>query len=109
VLLNEGGVSKVSASGAEAVLDKSEINLLMEFAKTVPDRFPRLKGLEGRPIPADIEFGFYQNRLMLFQIRPFLESIKARQNLLLNDLDNRLKQNHSKIVNLNEIPAEERQ
>jgi hypothetical protein len=27
----------------------------------------------------------------------------------LNGLDSRLKQNHSKIVNLNEIPAEERQ
>jgi hypothetical protein len=39
VLLNEGGVSKVSASGAEAVLDKSEINLLMEFAKTSIDAF----------------------------------------------------------------------
>ncbi|MBW2437813.1 MAG: hypothetical protein JRF29_11075, partial [Deltaproteobacteria bacterium] len=97
------------ASGAEAVLDKSEINLLMEFAKTVPERFPMLRGRQGRPIPADIAFGFYQNRLMLFQIRPFLESTRARQNLLLNSLDDRLKQNHSKIVNLNEIPAEERQ
>jgi len=108
VLLSEGGVSKIAASGAEAVLDKSEIQLLREFAKTVPERFPRLKGPQGRPLPADIEFGFYQNRLMLFQIRPFLESIKARQNLLLNDLDNRLKQNHSKVVDLNHIPSEER-
>ena len=83
--------------------------LLMEVAKTGPERFPPLKGLQGDPLPADIEFGFFQNRLMLFQIRPFLESIKARQNLLLNDLDDRLKQNHSKIVNLNEIPVEARQ
>jgi phosphoenolpyruvate synthase/pyruvate phosphate dikinase len=105
VLLSEGGVSKIAASGTEAVLDKSEINLLMEFAKTVPERFPRLKGLQGRPIPADIEFGFYQNRLMLFQIRPFLESIRARQNLFLKNLDSRLQQNHPKRVNLDEIPA----
>jgi hypothetical protein len=77
----------------------------MEFAKTVPERFPRLKGLQGRPIPADIEFGFYQNRLMLFQIRPFLESIRARQNLFLKNLDSRLQQNHPKRVNLDEIPA----
>ena len=79
----------------------------MEFADSAPRRFPKLRESQGRPLPADIEFGFYQNRLMLFQIRPFLESMKARQNLLLNDLDNRLKQNHSKIVNLNGIPAEE--
>jgi len=106
VLLSEGGVSKVAASGSEAVLDQSEINLLVEFAKTVPDRFPKLKESQGRPVPADIEFGFYQKKLVLFQIRPFLESARARQNLLLNGLDNRLIQNHRKIIDLTEIPAE---
>ena len=105
VLLSEGGVAKLPASGSEAVLDPSEINLLVEFAKTVPDRFPKLKESHGRPVPADIEFGFYQKKLVLFQIRPFLESTRARQNLLLNDLDNRLIQNHHRIVDLNEIPA----
>jgi hypothetical protein len=109
VLSSAGGISKVRASGAEAVLNETEIKLLMQFADSAPKRFPRLRESHGRPVPADIEFGFYQNRLMLFQIRPFLDSIKARQNLLLNGLDNRLKQNHSKIVDLNEIPAEERQ
>jgi len=105
VLLNEGGISKVRASGAEAVLNEAEIKLLMEFADSAPQRFPKLRESQGRPVPADIEFGFYQNRLMLFQIRPFLESVKARKNLLLNGLDNRLIQNHHKVVNLNEIPA----
>jgi hypothetical protein len=109
VLSSQGGISKIRASGAEAVLNENEIKLLIKFADSAPKRFPKLRESHGRPVPADIEFGFYQNRLMLFQIRPFLENIKARQNLLLNSLDNRLKQNHSKIVNLNEIPAEERQ
>ena len=104
VLLPEGGVAKVAASGAETVLDTSEINLLMQFAKTVPERFPQLKESQGRSIPADIEFGFYQKQLMLFQIRPFLESTQARQNMFLNDLDSRLSQSHSRIVNLHEIP-----
>ena len=107
VLLNEGGISKVRASGDEAVLNEAEIKLLMEFADSAPKRFPKLRESQGRPVPADIEFGFYQNQLMLFQIRPFLESIKARQNLLLNGLDNRLIQNHLKVVKLNEMPAEE--
>ena len=105
MLLNEGGIAKVPASGSEAVLDPSEIDILREFAKTVPDRFPKLKESHGRPVPADIEFGFYQKKLVLFQIRPFLESTRARQNLLLNDLDNRLIQNRNNIVDLNEIPA----
>lgn len=107
VLLSEGGVAKVAASGSEAVLDPSEINLLVGFAETVPDRFPKLRESHGRPVPADIEFGFYQKQLVLFQIRPFLESNRARQNLLLNDLDNRLIQNHHKIVDLNEIPEKQ--
>jgi phosphohistidine swiveling domain-containing protein len=109
VLLREGGIAKVRASGSEAVLNETEIKLLMEFAGNAPQRFPSLRERQGRPVPADIEFGFYQNRLMLFQIRPFLESAKARKNLLLNGLDNRLTQNHHKVVNLNEIPEQAKQ
>lgn len=104
VLLNEGGVSKVAASGTPALLSEAEVRNLMDFARTVPERFPKLQDAQGRPVPADIEFGFYQNRLMLFQIRPFLESVRARQNLFLNNLDSRLQQNHTKTVNLDEIP-----
>ncbi|MGD9412085.1 MAG: PEP/pyruvate-binding domain-containing protein, partial [Desulfobacterales bacterium] len=106
VLLSEGGVSKVPASGAPALLNDTEIRRLIDFARTVPERFPKLQDAKGQPVPADIEFGFYQNRLMLFQIRPFLESIRARQNIFLNDLDSRLQQNHPQTVNLDEVPAE---
>jgi hypothetical protein len=106
VLLAEGGVSKIPASGTPALLDEAEIRHLMDFARTVPERFPRLQDAQGQPVPADIEFGFYQNRLMLFQIRPFLESTRARQNLFLNNLDSRLQQNHNKRVKLDDIPPE---
>jgi hypothetical protein len=105
VLLSAGGVSKVSASGTPVLLSEAEIRHLIDFARTVAERFPRLQDAQGQPVPADIEFGFYQNRLMLFQIRPFLESIRAQQNLFLNNLDGRLQQNHPKRVNLDEIPA----
>jgi hypothetical protein len=106
VLLSEGGVSKVSASWTPALLNEAEIRHLIDFARTVPERFPKLQNAKGQPVPADIEFGFYHNRLMLFQIRPFLESVRARQNLFLNDLDSRLQQNHPETVNLDEVPAE---
>jgi hypothetical protein len=106
VLLSEGGVSKVAASGREAVLDLSEINLLVEFVKTLPDRFPLPKESSGRLVAADIEFGFYQKQLVLFQIRPFLESAWARRSLLLSGLDNQSTPNHGKIVDLDEIPPE---
>jgi phosphohistidine swiveling domain-containing protein len=106
VLLREGGIAKVRASGSEAVLNETEIKRLVEFAGSAPKRFPSLRESQGRTVPADIEFGFYQNQLMLFQIRPFLESVKARKNRFLNGLDNRLIQNHHKVVNLNEIPEQ---
>ncbi len=104
VLLKEGGVSKVSASGTPALLSEAEIRHLMDFARTVPEQFPKLQDAEGQAVPADIEFGFYQNRLMLFQIRPFLESSRARQNLFLNNLDSRLRQYHTQTVALDDIP-----
>jgi hypothetical protein len=109
ILLSEGGVSKVSASGTLALLSEAEARHLMNFARMVPERFPKLQDAQGQPVPADIEFGFYRNRLMLFQIRPFLESIKAQQNLFLNNLDSRLQQHHPKRVNLDEIPPMVRQ
>jgi hypothetical protein len=108
VLASEGGVSKVPAGGAAVLLNETEIRLLIDFARTVPERFPKLQNAQGQPVPADIEFGFYQNRLVLFQIRPFLESVRARQNLFLNDLDSRLQKNHPERVNLDEVPAEEK-
>jgi hypothetical protein len=104
VILKEGGMAKMPASGNEAVLSKENIQILMEFARSVPDRFPMLKNAQGDPVPADIEFGFYKDRLVLFQIRPFLESSKARQNLFLNGLDQQLKEKYAMVVNLNEIP-----
>ncbi len=107
LLQPEGGVAKIAASGAEAVLDTSEINQLIRFAATVHERFPGLTESQGHPIPADIEFGFYQKQLMLFQIRPFLESSQARQNMFLNELDSRLNQNHTRTVDLHEVPTGE--
>ncbi|MBT8373167.1 MAG: phosphoenolpyruvate synthase, partial [Deltaproteobacteria bacterium] len=107
VLLKEGGMRKIAASGRESVLNQSEIQRLTEFARSVPNRFPMLKDAEGHPVPADIEFGFYNDELVLFQIRPFLESSQARQNIYLNRLDQNLKEKHFIIVDLDKIPVGE--
>ncbi|MGD9300783.1 MAG: PEP/pyruvate-binding domain-containing protein, partial [Desulfobacterales bacterium] len=109
VLLPQGGMIKIEASGTEAVLNRREINLLIQFAESVPDRFPRFKDTAGHPVPADIEFGFFQNKLVLFQIRPFLESSQARQSLYLNRLDQNLKKKQNLKIDWNGIPAEENQ
>ena len=106
IILGTGGMKKIPASGTEAVLSPDEITRLINFAESLPRRFPKLLDAEGRPVPADIEFGFYQNQLVLFQIRPFLESAQARRNLFLNRLDQELDANHGDRVRLDEIPGE---
>ena len=109
IILSEGGMRKIAASGTDAVLNPGDIDLLIRFAESVPDRFPRFKDTAGHPVPADIEFGFYQNNLVLFQIRPFLESSRARQSLFLNRLDQNLIDKQSLSVDLDQVPAEENQ
>jgi phosphoenolpyruvate synthase/pyruvate phosphate dikinase len=105
VILKEGGMTKIAASGSEAVLSEKDIQLLVEFAGSLPDRFPMLKDAVGNAVPADIEFGFCKNELVLFQIRPFLESSRARHNLYLNRLDQSLKDKYLMAVDLDRIPA----
>ena len=100
-------MTKIAASGTEALLNPKDIDLLIDFAGSVPDRFPRFKDTGGQPVPADIEFGFYQNKLVLFQIRPFLESSRARQSLYLNGLDQNLLEKQNIRIDLEGIPAKE--
>jgi phosphoenolpyruvate synthase/pyruvate phosphate dikinase len=107
IILSEGGMTKIAASGTEAVLSSKNIDLLIQFAASVPERFPRFKDTAGLPVPADIEFGFYRNKLVLFQIRPFLESSRARQSLYLNGLDQHLLDKENIEVDLGGIPVEE--
>ncbi len=62
------------ASGSDTVLQPDEIRQLIEFADSLPDRFPPIVDDEGKPAAADVEFGFVGGQLRLFQLRPFLES-----------------------------------
>jgi phosphoenolpyruvate synthase/pyruvate phosphate dikinase len=105
VLKAEGGITRVAASGAEAVLSAAELTRLIDLAAVLPQRFPLIQDAQGRPAPADVEFGFTQGRLVLFQIRPFLESTKARQNLFLNRIDEAGRQPGSGTVRLDEPPG----
>jgi hypothetical protein len=98
-------MARIPSSGAEAVLSESEIAKLVQLAAELPQRFPLIQDAQGRPAPTDIEFGFVQGRLVLFQVRPFLESARARQNLFLNRIDEAVKLQAPRTVDLNEIPG----
>jgi hypothetical protein len=104
IVLEKGGMAKAAASGTPAVLSEEEIRILTAFSRSIPDRFPMLRDDQNNAVPADIEFGFHGKHLALFQIRPFLESRQARQNLYLNSLDQKLNASRGIRVDLDHVP-----
>jgi len=101
----EGGMRKVPASGRDTVLQPGEIERLRALAADVERRFPMPAGPDGRPVPADIEFGFRDGRLALFQIRPFVESRRARQSQYLIDIDRGANRGLDAVVDLRQPPG----
>ena len=100
----KGGVNKLPSQDRDFVLEKPEIEQLIELAKVLPDKFPDVVDGQGQVAPADIEFGFLEGKLQLFQIRPFLDSAKARGNAYLTGLDAGLEDLHTVSVNLEDVP-----
>lgn len=86
-LNSAGGITSLPASGHDAVLGDEEIAKLIAFARELPQRFPPIVDADGRAAPADVEFGFEDGALRLFQIRPFLDNPAARRNRYLIELD----------------------
>ena len=102
----EGGVAKLPVSGDQEVLEPEEIKQLIALAKELPERFPPITDDDGNPAPADIEFGFRDGKLQLFQIRPFLESRDRRGAGYLRDMDKALQGRMNKTVKMREVPKE---
>jgi len=106
VLRAEGGVTLVPASGGDTTLEAAEIDRLVEFARGLPERFPSIVDADGQPAPADVEFGFLDGRLHLFQIRPFLNSPAARGSDYLSRLDRELEAGRDRTVGLDRRPMQ---
>ena len=92
-------------SGADRVLEAGEIAQLIAFAKELPERFPEMLNAEGKTVAADVEFGFLNGELKLFQIRPVLESRQARGNAYLISLDRAIAGSEDKPVDLEAPPG----
>ncbi len=101
----EGGVVKLRTSGREALLQPDEIRQLIAFAKELPARFPPIVDDDGKPAAADVEFAFVGDRPRLLQIRPFLESHRARAIDYLSRMDDGLRASAARPVRLDEVPA----
>jgi hypothetical protein len=99
-----GGLQFLPTSGSDTVLQPSEIDRLITFARGLPEKFPPITDDEGNPAPADVEFGFVNGELQLFQLRPFLESKMARGIGYLHEMEARLADTRSIRVDMNEVP-----
>ena len=93
-------MASVPASGKDTLLEPAEIARLAEFARRLPERFPPILDADGRPAPADVEFGFLDGRLHLFQVRPFLNSPAARGSDYLSSMDQELEAGRDRMVDL---------
>ena len=106
-LAASGGIEKLPVSGSDTVLQPAEIQRLIVFARDeLPKRFPPITDDAGRPAAADVEFGFVDGQLRLFQIRPFLESRSARGNAYLVEMDQALASATGRTVNLDAVPGQ---
>jgi len=100
----KGDLQFLPTSGSDMVLQAGEIAQLIDFARGLPQKFPPITDDEGHPAPADVEFGFVNGDLRLFQLRPFLESKMARGIAYLREMDARLADTASITVDLEGVP-----
>ena len=87
ILAPGGGIIEVPSSGSDRVLTEEEVAQVIEFARGLPKRFPPITDDSGKAAPADVEFGFLDGRLRLFQLRPFLDSASVAGNSFLREMD----------------------
>ncbi len=96
VLLANGGSRLVRAQGPDRLLNDQNIADLDALVADLQSWFTS----DGVPIVADVEFGFLNDRLGLFQIRPFVENDAAQGNSVLQSLDAPLNDSRDSVVNL---------
>nr|WP_321452937.1 PEP/pyruvate-binding domain-containing protein [uncultured Carboxylicivirga sp.] len=75
-LPDNGGIKKLFTSFNEPVLHKNEIDMILNVANTVSIKFSELVKMD-ESIAYDIELGIKNNKIWLFQVRPFVENKRA--------------------------------
>ncbi|TRZ46072.1 PEP/pyruvate-binding domain-containing protein [Robertkochia solimangrovi] len=82
VLPESGGTEKRNTSFEDRILTNNNMLALKEFDKELQQKFME-KGTKG---PFDMEFGFKNDKLWLFQVRPFVENKKAQSSAYLESI-----------------------
>ena len=69
-----GGTGKLSSSFEKPILSAENLITIRKFGKELKQKMSETKSMQG---PFDVEFGFLNNKLWLFQVRPFVENKNA--------------------------------
>lgn len=97
ILLEGGGSQLVPASGSALQLSRNNINDLIDFSNNVGQWFS-----DTPDAVADVEFGFYKEQFILFQIRPLVDSPIGKRDPRLLEMDKALNKNSTQRIHLNE-------
>jgi len=103
-LAADGGLREVPASGAARVLEPAEIEKLVEFARVLPERYPAFFQGPSSARAVDVEFGFVDGELMLFQLRPWQRDPRNATHPYLRRLDAPLQASAGRTVALRSVP-----
>ena len=97
-----GGFVERPTSGSDWILNDAEISQLRQLARDVKAKFPPQFDQSREPLPWDIEFGFENGDLRLFQIRPLVRYREAKVLEALGTLDGPQSTTH--VVSLDRPP-----
>ena len=104
LLSANGGLVKQRLPADGQVLDDADIERLIDFARELSRKFPQLDD-RGEKTAADVEFGFLDGKLVLFQVRPYLKNRRVKKHAYLNRLDHGLDRGTSLRLNLAAPPG----
>ena len=102
VLEGKGGSQMVPSTGSESVLTDDELKALVAAAEKIEKDFTPEKGIDGGPLPWDIEYGFVNGKLFLFQTRPFVGNSDLRNLPAVAALDKGMKEKEGERFSLEE-------
>lgn len=94
----KGGTTKLPTSFESPILKSENILEIRDFATHLKLKMNETKGMQG---PFDVELGFKNDKLWLFQVRPFVENRSAAGAIYLESITPKI--NEEKRIQLSEI------
>ncbi|MFA9389910.1 MAG: PEP/pyruvate-binding domain-containing protein [Prolixibacteraceae bacterium] len=92
-----GGTNKHATSFEKPILNNLNLKAIRDFSLLLKQKMEETKSMQG---PFDVEMGFLNNQLWLFQVRPFNENKKATGALYLESITPKV--DESKRISLTE-------